>query len=319
MDNTSLSFKRRFKLSRFFKGEAPAGGPLELTQRRVFILPTQRGMGMVGTTVLLLLIAFIYNNNLVYLLSFLLASIFFVTILHTFKALAGLVVRAGPVQPVFAGEAAGFTVTVSNPGKHQRPALSANLENEQSFSLDADESKTLTLYVATRKRGWLLMDTVTLASTYPLGAFRAWSPLRFNSKVLVYPKPGAAAIPFPEGGGTGEKGAYTASRAGQDEFNGVRGYQAGDPLRQIHWKAYAKGQGLYSKQYAGDEEVGELWLDYSKAPGGHFEERISQLCRWVLDAEQAGLKYGLLLPGRKLEPGCGKKHYSSCLEALALV
>jgi len=317
--DSALTFKQRFQLSRFFKGEAPASGPLQLTQRRVFILPTRRGMGMVATIVLLLLIAFIYNNNLVYLLGFLLASIFFVTILHTFKSLAGLVVQAGAVQPVFAGEAAGFTLTVRNPGKHQRPAISAILESEQSFSLDADASKTLTLYVTTRKRGWQLMDTVTLASTYPLGAFRAWSPLRFDSKVLVYPKPAAAVIPFPEGGGAGRGVANAINRAGQDEFNGVRGYQAGDPMRQIHWKAYAKGQGLYSKQYSGDEEASELWLDYDQAPGGHLEERLSQLCRWVLDAEQAGLNYGLLLPGRKIEPGCGKQHYSACLEALALV
>ena len=77
MHKTKLSIKQRFKLSRFFKGEAPVSGPLELTQRRVFIVPTRRGFGMVLTIILLLLIAFVYNNNLVYMLGFLLASIFF--------------------------------------------------------------------------------------------------------------------------------------------------------------------------------------------------------------------------------------------------
>ncbi|MDD5412564.1 MAG: DUF58 domain-containing protein, partial [Methylobacter sp.] len=99
MDNTKFTFRQCFK----FKVEPPVSGPVELIQRRVFILPTRRGLGMVFTILLLLLVAFIYNNNLVYLLGFLLASIFFVTILHTFKALAGLVVQAGFVQPVFAG------------------------------------------------------------------------------------------------------------------------------------------------------------------------------------------------------------------------
>jgi len=314
MDNTRLTFKQRFK----FKGEPPVSGPVELTQRRVFILPTQRGLGMVFTILLLLLVAFIYSNNLVYLLGFLLVSIFFVTILHTFKALAGLVVQAGFAQPVFAGEAAAFAVTVTNPGNQPRLGLSATLETEQHFSLAADESRTLKLYGVTRKRGWQTIGTVTLATCYPLGSFRAWSALRFDSKVLVYPKPSAFPLPFPVGEGQQPSGQLHTGHSGRDDFEGIRSYQAGDPLRQIHWKAYAKGQGLLSKQYATDAGEMELWLDYGNAPGADVEERLSQLCRWIIDAENAGLRYGLLIPGRKIAPDGGIRHYATCLEALAL-
>lgn len=319
MDNNQLTVKQRFKLSRFFRGEPPFSGPVELNQRRVFILPTQRGLGMVFTIVLLLLIAFIYNNNLVYLLGFFLASIFFVTILHTFKALAGLVVQAGFVQPVFAGEAAGFTVTLTNPGNQPRLALTVTLENEQTFILDAYASKTLTLQAATQKRGWQLIDTVTFSSCYPLGAFRAWSPLRFDCKVLVYPKPSTMSLPFPVGEGQQPSGQRQIERSGRDDFNGIRAYQFGDSLRQIHWKAYAKGQGLFSKQYASDAGRLELWLDYRNTPGANVEKRLSQLCRWIIDAENAGVRYGLQLPGKKIAPDCGMNHYAACLKLLALL
>jgi len=314
MDTTWLTFKQRFK----FKGEPPVSGPVELTQRRVFILPTQRGVGMVFTILLLLLVAFIYSNNLVYLLGFLLTSIFFVTILHTFKALAGLVMQAGFAQPVFAGEAAAFAVTVTNPGNQPRLGLSATLETKQHFSLAADESRTLMLYGVTRKRGWQTIGTVTLATCYPLGSFRAWSALRFDSKVLVYPKPSAFPLPFPVSEGQQPSGQLHTGRSGRDDFEGIRSYQAGDTLRQIHWKAYAKGQGLFSKQYSTDADSTEMWLDYGNAPGADVEERLSQLCRWIIDAENAGLRYGLLIPGRKIAPDSGMRHYAACLEALAL-
>lgn len=313
-----LTLRQRFNLSRFFKGEAPVSGPVELTQRRVFILPTRSGLGMVLTILLLLLVAFVYNNNLAYMLGFLLASIFFVSILHTFKGLAGLVVQAGYVQPVFAGESAGFPVTVSNPGRQPRMALSVTLEKEQVFDLDADESKTLTLYAATQKRGWQTIPTVTFACLYPLGIFRAWSPIRLDCKALVYPKPSAISLPFPVYGGEQLSGQRQIDRSGRDDFNGIRSYQAGDPLRQIHWKAYAKGQGLFSKHYATQVGGSELWLDYEHTPGTHVEERLSQLCRWVVEAENAGLRYGLLIPGSKIAPDRGPKHYAACLEALAL-
>jgi len=45
---------------------------------------------------------------------------------------------------------------------------------------------------------------------------------------------------------------------------------------------------------------------------------LSQLCRWVIDAENAGLRYGLLIPGNKIAPDRGPKHHATCLEALAL-
>ncbi|MDP1772697.1 MAG: DUF58 domain-containing protein [Methylobacter sp.] len=314
MDNTRLTLKQRFK----FTGGPPVSGPVELTRNRVFILPTQRGLGMAFTILLLLLIAFIYSNNLVYLLGFLLASIFFVTILHTFKALAGLVVQAGFVQPVFAGESAAFPLTVTNPGNQPRPALSATLEGEHFFSLAADQSKTLTLYGLARKRGWQMIGTVTLASCYPLGSFRAWSPLKLDSKVLVYPKPSACSLPFPVGEDQQSSSQQHTDRSGRDDFDGIRSYRLGDPLRQIHWKAYAKGQGLFSRQYASNAGGTELWLDYRNTPGADVEERLSQLCRWVIDAENAGLRYGLQVPGRKIAPDGGMRHYATCLETLAL-
>ena len=87
----TLKLTERFKLSRFTSGEKSRVKQFTLGHRRIFILPTQRGLGFVVLITLLLLIAFIYNNNLAYLLAFLLASIFFITILHSFKSLAGLV------------------------------------------------------------------------------------------------------------------------------------------------------------------------------------------------------------------------------------
>ncbi len=107
-------------------------------------------------------------------------------------------------------------------------------------------------------------------------------------------------------------------RKGNDDFNGIRTYQTGDPMRQIHWKAYAKGQGLLSKQYASEAGGTEMWLDYDSTPGSSIEERLGRLCRWIIDAEQAGLSYGLQLPGRKIALDAGPDHFAACLEALAL-
>ena len=312
---STLSLKERFRLSRFFSGEKATDKPVTLNQRRIFILPTHRGLNFAILTALLVLIAFVYNNNLVYLLAFLLAGIFFITILHSYQSLAGLILRKGRSQSVFAGEAAGFEIHITNPVDVERYYLQMSLENTENLALKPQSKTSVTLYSPTTKRGWHTAGTVTIASTYPLGLFRAWSPIRFNLKALVYPAPSPQELPFPETSSAPvQKGV---SKKGADDFYGLNDYQPGDSIRHIHWKAFAKGQGLFSKQYGGDSSA-EIWLDYDNAPGQNTEERLSQLCRWVIEAERAGIKYGFTLPGFTLSPDHGLLHIRQCLEALAL-
>jgi len=311
---------QRFNLNRFFKKPPLPKGPVELTRRRVSISPTRRGIGFASVILLLLLTAFIYNNNLLYLLAFLLLSLLVVSILHAYQALAGLSVQAGMPPPVFAGDTALLPLTVSNRSGVPRLAVRAvsNDTFEFEFDVAAHRQKTVTLPVAARKRGWQAIGRITLDSRYPLGLFRAWADLCFDRQVLVYPKPAAVALPLPFGGGQTVPGQETFPSGGHDDFVGIRAYQAGDSLRMIHWKAYAKGQGLFSKQFSAESGRRELWLDFSKTNAGGTEERLGQLCRWVIDAEQACQGYGLMLPGRQIAPGRGPKHRAVCLEALAL-
>jgi uncharacterized protein (DUF58 family) len=311
----TLSLKERFQSSRFVSGEKAVDKPVTLNHRRIFILPTHRGLNFVILIALLLLIALIYNNNLVYLLAFLLASIFFITILHSYRSLAGLVIQKGQSKAVFAGEAVGFDIHIDNPTRFERHYLQITLEQPEHLSLKPHSKTCVTLYSTTRKRGWHTATTVTVSSTYPLGLFRAWSPLRFHLKALVYPKPSSQKLPFPEA--HSEQALQGFGRKGADDFYGLKEYQQGDSIKYIHWKAFAKGQGLFSKHYSGDSSA-EIQLDYNNVPGHSVEERLSLLCRWVIDAERAGIPYGLSLPGLKLPPNNGLAHTQKCLEALAL-
>ncbi len=315
MNETALSLKQRFALSRFMRGEKPVNGALTLNQRRIFILPTRQGAGFIVLIILLLLIALTYNNNLIYLLAFMLASVFFISILHTYQSLAGLVVKPLQTQAAFAGEKAGFSFSIQNPGDQERFDIQLKLETETRLDIPPHHHEKVLLFKSAKKRGLLKAGTLTVSSTYPLGLFRAWSPLRFKLEALVYPAPAAVFSAFPESEGfEGENGQ---SKKGGDDFYGLQSYQPGDPIRQIHWKSYAKGQGLFSKHYGGNA-VADLWLNYAQTPGHDVEQRLSHLCRWVIEAEKAGLRYGLILPNKKIPCRNGPDHQHACLEALAL-
>ncbi|MFZ2726735.1 MAG: DUF58 domain-containing protein [Methylococcaceae bacterium] len=310
-----MTIQQRIKNSRFFMGEQANDAAITLTHKRVFILPTQRGLGFCLLLLLLLLIAFVYNNNLAYLLTFLLASIFFLTIIHTVRSLFGLILQRGQSKPVFAGEAAGFEIHLTNPSSTYRHNILISLEDTQSLTLSAHSKNRIILQSLTHKRGWHEAGKVVISSTFPLGLFRAWSPLRFNLKVLVYPKPASKEIAFPESDSGDIQQGFT--KKGVDDFYGLQEYQVGDSIKHIHWKAFAKGLGVFSKQFSGTSSS-EIWLDYDYALGHNTEERLSQLCRWVIDAERSGIRYGFILPNVKLAPNNGLEHYQACLQALAL-
>ena len=313
-----LPFKLRWSVPNFYTSKPLNSESIALTVRRIGIVPSKRGFGFVLLMILLVLIAFVYNNNLAYLLTFLLASVFFITILHTYNSLAGLVLKEGKCKNVFLGEAAGFDIHIHNPTAVERFNLQLQLEKTENFTLAAHSKIAITLYEIAQKRGWQTIGKVTISTSYPLGLFYAWSPIRFDSKALIYPKPATIEIPFPETPlADAEQGVN--QKKGADDFYGLHEYQAGDSIKHIHWKAFAKGQGLYSKQYSGANNATEVWLHYDYAAGYDTEQRLSQLCRWVIDAERADIRYGLVLPNLKIMPDRGSAHYRHCLEALALL
>lgn len=318
MISVPTEWKERLDLRRFFRGEKAVDGPIPLTHRRVFILPNRRGFGLAVLLAIQFLAAIHYSNNLAFILTFLLAGIAMQSTLYAFRNLAGLSVRRGKAPPVFAGEPARFELHLDNPSRIHRLGLGARLAGTATtirFDVAPQSTATLILHAEAEKRGWLPLPTVTFDTSFPLGLFRVWSPVNLRQRALVYPRPAPPGIEPPASPPLGH-GAHP-NPSEEEDFYGFTGYRPGDPLKRIHWKGVAKGQGVHVKQYAGGEAA-ELVLDWQYTPGADIEARLSRLCRWVLDAEAAGTRYSLRLPGVVIGKGRGEAHRARCLEALAL-
>lgn len=302
---------------RLFNRMASETGPVLLDRKRVFILPTRHGLLFSLALLAMLTGSINYNLSLGYVLTFLLGSMALVSILHTFRNLAQLSVGPGKTPPVFAGQPAVFAVCLANPGTLTRHAVGLSHEKQAPEFADIAPAKTTCLHftVAGTRRGRIQAGRFTLFTQFPLGLFHAWSNLHLEMSCIVYPRPDNANAPLPLSLQTSGEGAGVG--AGIDDFAGLRPYHPGDSLRQVAWKAAARGQGLFTKQFSGHSRP-ELWLDWETLPGMASEERLSRLCRWVLDADAAGFHYGLRLPDRTLELGLGQEHQRLCLEALAL-
>jgi uncharacterized protein (DUF58 family) len=293
------------------------GGTVALGSRSIYILPTRPGWLFSLVLLALLLAAVNYSNALAYLLTFLLASMALVSILHTQRNLLGLSLTVTGTEPVFAGEAAEFHLCVRNTGATR---LAIRVETKgallAALNVPAQDTHCVTLAVPSVRRGWLDCPAFVLATHYPLGILRAWTRwVRLPARCLIYPQPAGDELAslWSEDTGDGARGPLHDS----EDFAGLRRYQSGDSFSRISWKTLARGQGLHSKDFrapAGDD----LWFDWSAFAPHDTERRLALLARAVIDADSAGLRYGLRLPSRVIEPDSGATQRAACLEALAL-
>ena len=292
-------------------------GPITLDRQRIFILPTRHGL-MFAVLLLLMLVGSInYTLSLGFVLTFLLGGMALVSILHTYRNLAQLTVSAGKTTPVFAGQQASFTLCLNSSGTTERYAVGVTLEKQlpQFVDVPAGETVYAALALHAPQRGILRLGRFTLFTRFPLGLFRALSVLDLDLACIVYPQPDTAKLP--QLASVQGRGDRAIAAEGSDDFSGLRPYHRGDSLRHVAWKAMAQGRGMLTKQFSG-QTLPELWLNWDDLAGMDTEARLSRLCRWVLDAQNAGLSYGLRIPGSTLAPSNGEAHQHTCLEALAL-
>jgi len=300
----------------------PHSGAIALTRHSIllYILPTRAGLLYAATLFAMLLTAINYMLALGYALVFLLASLAFVAMLHTYRNLEGITLTVQESAPVFAGEIARFQLRVEAGGEI-RPSLNFSCAAGEKTSLHLnDETTIVPLALAATKRGWLSLPRLRVETRYPLGLFNAWTSPWLAGRCLVYPRP--VFMPLPEPSAMSDQSGSGRGEAGEDDFAGFRERQPSDSLRHVAWKAAARNDGekpLLVKRFSGGA-LEEFWFawEHTEAPENDLETRLSILTGWVVRAEQSGIDYGLALPGLNLPPTRGAAHFHRCLSALAL-
>ena len=324
--NPLTPVRKRFE--NWWMARRPLSDTLTLTQRNVYILPTGSGW-MLALTLLVLLVASInYQLNLGYLLTFLLAGSAVVGMHICHATLRGITLHLKAPEPHFMGTSATLEVQVSSERKTPRYGIGLAVHGTAGephhwawTDVPAQGLASVQVAFAPARRGLHRIPTLTAETRFPLGTFRVWTYWRPAAQVLVYPAPEMPPPPLPAGEPRGA-GTGSAPSQGIGEFDGVRAYRRGDPLKLVVWKKAAKSLGTGTDDLVSRDsqqaQRHELWLDPVLASLPDPEARISRLTAWVLQADRLGLDYGLRLPGVEIAQDNGPAHRRRCLEALAL-
>ena len=314
----ALRARTAARVRQWWHSRLPLADSLLLTQRNVYILPTRAGWMLASTLIVLLIGSINYQLNLGYLLTFLLAGSAAAGMVVCHGTLRGLRLHLLPPQPLFAGGLATLDVKLVNTRRTPRHAIALALLDTDHWSwadVPAQGEATVQVSFKPARRGLHRVPTLTAETRFPLGTFRVWTVWRPAAQVLVYPAPEPMPPALPPGEPRSGAGLAGGARA-SGEFDGVRAYQRGDPMKLIVWKKFAKSDELVSRDTLHMQRQ-ELWLDFARIGGLDVEGRLSRLAAWVLMADEQGLDYGLRLPGVEIAPDSGPAHRLRCLQALA--
>jgi uncharacterized protein (DUF58 family) len=289
--------------------------PYVIHGRRIYILPSRFGLVMAALVVAMLVAALNYNNNLGLAFAFLMASIALVAMHHCHRNLLGLGVDARESADGFAGGTAPLEFVLQNTSRMDRYAVEIRCGDGAvgTASVAAASRQAVTVQAPLEQRGVLELPQFELATRYPFGWFRAWTYVQTPLSLYAAPQP-KGERKTPASAARGVTGGGDA--AGDEDFAGLRAYAPGMPLKHMAWRVLAAGREAAVRSYTGTAAQGE-WLDWSALPELDTEARLSQLCRWVLDADASGRSYGLRLPHLELGPASGSTHRRACLRALA--
>ena len=281
-------------------------------------MPTKAGSGFLCLLILLLLLAVNYQNNLVFALLFLLTGTLVSSIFATFNNLWGVELRANASRNVFAGQVAQFTLSLLSGRRQTRDTISLSYLDSPALKTTQDvdaEPAIVRLALPARQRGRLVAPRIRVETVFPFGLFRAWSYTHLEQSLWVYPQPIQSDMQLTALEDEHNPEQNLASQQ-QEELAGLKAYREGMPTSWIDWKVFARGKGLYAREYSSPQSVG-VWLDWDAMSGLDTERRLSQLCYLALQLTERQQSFGLHLPHLTIEPNLGEAHKMTVLQALA--
>ncbi len=277
----------------------------------------------IGFTLLVGFAAVNTGNNILYiLLSFLLGLMAVSGFLSRYN-LKGLKVFFSPPDEVWCCKRATFEVVVKNLKK--LPSFLLKVE-EPSVGLEgsvpvAERTAKAEAHLTFPRRGLYKLEKIKITSTFPFGLFRRTWEIPVGEEILVFPKPLEVAVPpavftSPKGFREGFL-ELKVKKLGGDTVEGLKEY-AGEGLRLIDWKTFARLGEFYSKELSEEEILREVTIDVDKIPASTEEEKISKATYLVLKFKNLGYAVGLRYRNEEIPPGVGEEHFRELLRFLAL-
>ncbi|MEA3373195.1 MAG: DUF58 domain-containing protein [Campylobacterota bacterium] len=272
--------------------------------------PTRYFPLLVIAIIALFMLAYMHNYNIVYLMMFFIFSLAGASSIIGRFNLLDLKLTLLSQKRFFAQTPSSYTLQLFNPSASRTSyalEISDGTGSQNIDRLSPQHHSVVHLEISAPLRGVIPLPPIQLGSHFPLPHELLYREIDLPSSITVYPEPKGESLET-------LSSINRATTGEQDDFEGIRSYQKGDPLSLIHWASVAKGSDLMSKEFLYNERSHKLHFDFLTA-GDNDESRLSQLTLWILECEQKGIPFIIQIAGEKMDST--KMSTDAILEILA--
>ncbi len=235
--------------------------------------------------------AYIHNYNIVYLALFFTFAFSISSYAFGRNNIRALEVQLLSFKRVFAHQKSSYSLSMSSSKRDIYDITCMSLDEKQHCKIiRANRPEVLTFTHKYTQRGNTKLESVQCDSGFPLPHQTFYKIFDIDRAFVVYPEPKGESID-----------AFIAKNRSlygeKDDFEGIKTYESSDRLSQVYWQSLAKGDTLMSKVFSHTSEATVLHFDFM-ACGTDDEQRLSQLCLWVLECEQRSYAFSISIVKR---------------------
>ena len=240
--------------------------------------PTKYIYLLIFIFIALFLQAYVHNYNIVYMALFFTFAFSVSSYSFGRNNIRALSVKLLSFERVFVNREASYTLLLSCDKERVYDISCYSMDAVVHIKrISSAQPEMLHFHHRYEKRGRYSLNEVRCESGFPLPHQIFYKVFDINKDFVVYPEPKGEPLAqylLKSRALTGE----------QDDFEGIRTYEESDRLSQLHWPSLAKGQQMMSKEFSYTQEQHVLHFDF-RSCAQRDEERLSQLCLWVLECE----------------------------------
>lgn len=271
--------------------------------------PTTRGWGALAVVVAALVLAWSFGERSLNAVAAPTLAALAVAVVSVYRADPPAVTFEEP-RAGFPGEQRTLSFRVEGDGlavvRHRLPAGLTGRPVDGTASLPRSFEQTVTL----EARGVYELGPPEVRQRDPLGLVERRVAADASTQLVVYPQVYALADPT-LGGVLADP--MTTER---QEFDRLREYVPGDPLRNVHWKSSAKQDDFLVMEFSPTQRSETLRVAAAAEAGG--ADRMAGAAATLTDAAlEAGLTVELWVPDGHLPPGSGETHRENAMRLLA--
>ncbi|MFB6141135.1 MAG: DUF58 domain-containing protein [Halosimplex sp.] len=217
------------------------------------------------------------------------------------------------VPAAFPGDTREVTVEVEGSGVARIEETLPDGLSADGATVEASLPATVSYTLTCAERGRHPVGPLRVRMRDLLGLVETTVAVGGQTHVLVYPSVHRVA------GQDVVRHVLERSEVERQEFDTIREYVPGDPLRNVHWKSTAKAQDdIFVTEFADERAANDELVIAAWAKAGSVDAMAAAAASIAVSALEAGLAVELRLPERTIGAGRGEEHRRRLLTALAV-